>query len=273
MSIYVYNISIGHESPYYNDSTWIKDMPNTAGGYGVHAEFTNTGVKTINYVKMTFVPYNAVGDMVACTARGHVEAIVSATGPYAPGQSDTFSHWDLLWYNETIKSVKLKSVNVKYSDGTEETFTGEQAQRRPVGETDAAKLIRLEQRLETINNSLHSLDLTGTGRKKGGKGMAIAGGVFLAIGVLGFATGAASESGFWLFLYLFVGGFGALMLFSGVKDMNSNPEENAAKAKNYQSQLIVEKQKVEAELNKLKNVKTSADPTLSNWGTDDDYWE
>ena len=271
MSVYIHNIILGSES-HYNNIDWISDLPNYAGGFGVHVDITNIGAKTINYVKMTFIPHNGVGDIVACTARGHVEANITATGPFSPGETKKYN-FDCLWYNETIKRLELKAVLVKYADGTEEAIPVNKATSRPIGETNASKIIRLEQRLETINNNLRGIDLTGTGRKKSGKTMTIIGGVFLAICVLGFVSGAVSDSGFWLFLYLFVGAAGALMLFSGMNDMKSNPEDNAVKAKNFQRQMIEEKQKVEAELNKLKNDKTSADPTLGNWGADDDYWE
>ena len=97
--------------------------------------------------------------------------------------------------------------------------------------------------------------------------------MFLAIGALGFISGATSDSGFWFVLYLILLISGGLILYAGIKDMNSNPEENAAKAKNYQRQLIAEKQKVEAELNKMKNVKDTSATTSGDYATDEGLWE
>ena len=40
---------------------------------------------------MTFIPINGVGDIVSCTARGHVEANTTATGPFSPGETKKFN--------------------------------------------------------------------------------------------------------------------------------------------------------------------------------------
>ena len=250
MSVYIHNIILGSES-HYNNIDWISDLPNYAGGFGVHVEITNTGSKTINYVKMTFIPHNGVGDIVACTARGHVEANITATGPFSPGETKKYN-FDCLWYNETIKRLELKAVLVKYADGTEKSIPVSTATNRPMGETDAAKVIRLEQRLEAINKGLASVDLTGQKTKKNGKWSTIFGG-FTAFVSLAMILSGGADSGFWIFFYIVLGLIGALGLFVGISDMKSNPEMTAKTEKARQSQLINEKQQVEAEIRKLKS--------------------
>jgi hypothetical protein len=64
-------------------------------------------------------PYNAVGDIVKSEIGGTTTVRGQLTGPINKGEgSKGESYWDNAWYNNTIKTVKLISVEIEYMDGT-----------------------------------------------------------------------------------------------------------------------------------------------------------
>lgn len=99
---------------------------------------------------------------MGCTARNHVQASANATGPFSPGETKKYN-FDKLWYNETIKTLRLDRVEVKYADGAEETISVNEATEKPKLETDAAKYNRLNARLKEINSTLASTSTTEVG--------------------------------------------------------------------------------------------------------------
>ncbi len=106
--------------------------PNSAGGVGINLHFINMHPeKTIKYLEVTVVPYNAVGDTQYCDIRDYSRYTCEATGPYAPGKGLTASDnwwWPNAWYNNTIKSIELKGVFIEYMDGTYLSLTNEELQ-------------------------------------------------------------------------------------------------------------------------------------------------
>src|ERR1035441_206544 len=84
--------------------------PNSAGGVSCNIVWKNISSKTIKYIHFTVTPYNAVGDAVTCSVRGYSETRVQDTGPFKPGKTYGYDNeWDNLWYNYTIKRMKIES--------------------------------------------------------------------------------------------------------------------------------------------------------------------
>ncbi len=101
--------------------------PNSADGVGINLHFINMHPeKTIKYLEVTVIPYNAVGDTQYCDIRNYSRYTCEATGPYAPGKGLTAKDnwwWPNAWYNSTIRSIKLSGVSIEYMDGTHVTLT------------------------------------------------------------------------------------------------------------------------------------------------------
>lgn len=122
MGIAVSNIKVGWQD--YN-GYWHYE-PNHAGGVSVGWKFQNTGTKSIKYASFFFIPYNSVGDAVGCSITGKSEDGGKFTGPLEPNQITDGIHLENLWYNNSIRSVKITKVYIQYMDGTEETVLGSQ---------------------------------------------------------------------------------------------------------------------------------------------------
>jgi len=89
--------------------------PNSAGRVSANIIWKNTSSKIIKYVRFSVVPYNAVDDIVNCTIRGYSETRVKTTGPFKPGKTYGYdSEWDNLWYNYSIKKMKIASFEVDF---------------------------------------------------------------------------------------------------------------------------------------------------------------
>ena len=110
---------LGHVDLYDN---WV-DGPSSSGRIGIRFSFTYEGPKTIKYCTFTFVPINAVDDVVACTRTGEVEIQLQITGPLRSGRYFARSEG---WYNRTIRDVLPPRVDIQYMDGSTETISGEQ---------------------------------------------------------------------------------------------------------------------------------------------------
>ncbi len=98
--------------------------PNSAGGVDVHITFINKSDKTIKYVTFGVAPYNAVGDRVSSEIGDRSFARLETTGPYKPGHGSSSGYWGCIWYNYSIRRIKLNNVEIEYMDGTEEAFFG-----------------------------------------------------------------------------------------------------------------------------------------------------
>lgn len=100
--------------------------PNSFGGVDAHIVWKNTSDKTIKYITFELVPYNAVGDIVACDIRGFRRAGGTVTGPIKPGQTYGYGYyWDCMWYNNTIKKIVLTEIDIEYMDGTTKNIAPE----------------------------------------------------------------------------------------------------------------------------------------------------
>lgn len=115
------NLQWGH-----NDYNGWHSGPNSAGGVDVGFAIKNLSEKTIKYAIIYCVPYNSVGDRVACSITGNVEKGVKYTGPLAQNQTVYDKLWSHAWYNYSISTVRLSKVEILYMDGTSETIPGNQ---------------------------------------------------------------------------------------------------------------------------------------------------
>ena len=120
------NYQIGHEGV----NGWMTS-PNSAGGVSIRYAIKNIGQKEIKYFTLSFVPYNAVGDIVKCRIKNVDEKSVRGIGPIAQNCIENNYFFENVWYNNSITSVKLVSAVIEYMDGTIEVIKGEQI--NPIG--------------------------------------------------------------------------------------------------------------------------------------------
>jgi hypothetical protein len=100
--------------------------PNSAGGVDLHINWKNNSDKVIKYAVFVVRPYNAVNDQVSSRIGDKSVFRGQEVGPFKKGQGsiDGYS-WECAWYNNTIKTVKIDSVEIEYMDGTEITLKGD----------------------------------------------------------------------------------------------------------------------------------------------------
>lgn len=104
------------------------ENPNSAGGVSWDIVFTNKSDKEIKYAYFTVIPYNAVGDIVACTIKRSSEFTGMVTGPIAPGeQYGNGRYFDCAWYNNTIVRCELTGIRIEYTDGTYKSFDSDES--------------------------------------------------------------------------------------------------------------------------------------------------
>lgn len=89
--------------------------PNSAGGVSCDIIWKNISNQTIKYIIFTVTPYNAVEDPVESEIGRESTRSVRGTGPFKPGKTYGYgTEWDNLWYNSTIKKMKIESVDVEF---------------------------------------------------------------------------------------------------------------------------------------------------------------
>lgn len=108
------------------------EPPNSVGGVDVRLTWGNLAPnKTVKYLRLLLVPYNAVSDPVASQIGRRVFANIQVVGPVAPGeeQGKAFTwtgsgplRWKNVWYNSTIVRVELQQVEIEYTDGSRITI-------------------------------------------------------------------------------------------------------------------------------------------------------
>lgn len=106
---------------------------NSVGGVDVKIAFTNCSDKTIKYITFTVEPYNAVGDKVKCEITKDDTALLQVTGPIEAGEGSEYEYgewwgahyWNAVWYNSTIKTIKLTGIEIQYTDKKKVEISGE----------------------------------------------------------------------------------------------------------------------------------------------------
>ena len=98
--------------------------PNSAGGVDANIVFTNKSKKEIKYVFFTIAAYNGVDDKVECEIRRSSEARVKVTGPIKPNETSGWGrYWECIFYNHSIKYIKIEEVEIEYMDKTKFTIS------------------------------------------------------------------------------------------------------------------------------------------------------
>ena len=97
---------------------------NRVNGFDLKQTYYNAGDKVIKYLTFSYLPYNAVGDVVRCTVTQKTEARGQITGPIKPDTYVDSAEWRSLWYNTTIESVEIVGIHIQFMDNTEEVIEG-----------------------------------------------------------------------------------------------------------------------------------------------------
>ncbi|MFM2195107.1 MAG: hypothetical protein RL092_707 [Bacteroidota bacterium] len=95
------------------------ETPNSAGGVNGNIIWKNLSDKTVKYITFCVAPYNAVDDIVQSQIGNESYKFLNVTGPVKSGEiSGKGSIWENIWYNSTIKYMKINGLKIEYLDGT-----------------------------------------------------------------------------------------------------------------------------------------------------------
>lgn len=98
----------------------VYDESRYTDGTGINFEFYNPTKKTIKYITVNYVGYNAVDDKVS--SRGKYTQTAKCVGPIEPGEDATYQ-FTYVWFTDIVDYAKLISIKVQYKDGTIKTIT------------------------------------------------------------------------------------------------------------------------------------------------------
>lgn len=104
------------------------DMSEYTDGTGMTFSFLNTSNKTIKYITINFIGYNAVDDPVP--SRGKTLLTRKGVGPIEPFETGSYN-FEYVWFTDIVDYSKVRSIVVQYTDGTSKTFTGEAVKAVP----------------------------------------------------------------------------------------------------------------------------------------------
>jgi hypothetical protein len=104
------------------------DDPDTCGGIDVYGHFYNNYKKTIKYIDIEIIPYNAVKDIQHCTISNKSLAKLQFTGPIKP-HTGKGCKWRAVWHNSTIRNFSIKKITVTYMDNIILSIDGEWIQK------------------------------------------------------------------------------------------------------------------------------------------------
>jgi hypothetical protein len=96
---------------------------NSAGGVNLNLYIFNNTQKIIKYLYISVLPYNAVDDAQTCTIRGDYYRSCQLTGPLNPFTGENHT-WECVWYNSTIRYVKITGIYIQYMDGSTKSSKG-----------------------------------------------------------------------------------------------------------------------------------------------------
>jgi hypothetical protein len=98
--------------------------PNSAGGVSVYAAFYNIGDKALKYVYIEVEPYNAVHDKQISSVGIKSAVKLKEVGPINSG-ARSGGVWSCVWYNSTIKYVKISGLILVFMDGSRVTASSD----------------------------------------------------------------------------------------------------------------------------------------------------
>lgn len=92
----------------------VYDMSEYTDGTGMRFSFHNPTKKTIKYVNVSFVGYNAVDDRVGRAISKR------CIGPIEPDETASYD-FEYAWFTDVVEYAKMTSLSVQYMDGTTKT--------------------------------------------------------------------------------------------------------------------------------------------------------
>jgi len=116
-------------SKYYKDSIQIikkyTSEPNSAGGVDLNIIWKNKSKRIIKYVRFGVSAINSVNDEVYSEISVYDSPqYLKVTGPIKPNQTYGYgTYWDCVWYNNSIRKCKIRSVEIQYMDDSKIEFT------------------------------------------------------------------------------------------------------------------------------------------------------
>ena len=122
----------GHAAKGISIPSWgVYDMSEYTDGTGIRFSFHNPTNKTIKYINVSFVGYNAVDDRVG-------KAISKkCIGPIEPDETASYD-FEYAWFTDVVEYAKITSLSVQYRDGTTKTVANP---RSVVWTDDASKAL------------------------------------------------------------------------------------------------------------------------------------
>lgn len=96
---------------------------NYVGGCEVSTKITNLSNNPIKYITINMTPYNEVDDPVTCRISKTSKKSIKATGFINKNQTRSYE-WEPVWYNATIRKIRINSVTITYKDNSVKTITG-----------------------------------------------------------------------------------------------------------------------------------------------------
>ena len=98
--------------------------PSYSGRIDLHYYIKNLGEKTIKYADIYCVAYNSVNDQVICYRTGNGVKVLTFTGPLNQNEHSACQRALSVWYNDSIQNVRIRKVEISYTDGSSETIQG-----------------------------------------------------------------------------------------------------------------------------------------------------
>ena len=102
----------GLSIPYWS----VYDMSEYTDGTGVEFSFYNPTKRTIKYINLSFVGYNAVDDKV-----GEIKQ-KRCIGPIESEETASYD-FEYVWFTDVVEYAKLLSISVQYMDGSVKTIS------------------------------------------------------------------------------------------------------------------------------------------------------
>lgn len=103
--------------------------PNSADGVDWRVSFDNLSSKTIKYITFSAQAFNPVGDAVSDDITGRSIRRCELTGPIEAKRLRAGATWECVWYNKTISTSRLTSIEIEYMDGSSLYISQEDLQK------------------------------------------------------------------------------------------------------------------------------------------------
>jgi hypothetical protein len=98
------------------------------GGVSYEFSYYNLSGKTIKYLNVSVTPFNLVGDVVSSATNGKKKAVLMQVGPIETDNKTSFL-WENVWFNRKIVCIELNSIEISYTDGSNEILKKDELQK------------------------------------------------------------------------------------------------------------------------------------------------